>query len=368
MVQHRSHPPRESWRGSLQFVASTLPVILLASFGCERSSSHGKLAEILSVEPHSAIIRFEEGESSERVATFQLRNDGQTPLRIVGVETFCGCTIVDQLPKHSIPAGSAAALKVKVSLPGSGTKVSQLAIDFAGSMTGRIVVPLELHGRKPDLPFALLRNTGVNLLIADRAQPVTRQLSIETVEKAGDPPWIVGLGSRTPWLTAALKGDPDVVATDAEQVTRRYWIDITATFPTTSEEPEFAEIEFATDSASTKRPANLRVMMTLAPVLKAVPAQLTISRKWADSGVLERKFAVIATGTGPWEFSADPHLPPGITVEKLKTTIGEEQSVVVFLTAIAAPHLIDTSAVKPIRITARSDADYALEIPLILTD
>jgi hypothetical protein len=314
------------------------------------------------------ILQLADGESTDRVATLQLRNLGRTPLRIVGVETSCGCTVVDELPKQPLPSGGAATLKVKVSLPDSGTKVTQLGIDYAASTTGRIVVPLELHGRKPDLPFARLRDAGISLPIADRTRSATRQLSIQTVEPAGEPPWIVGLRPQAPWLTAVLKGEPEMGPSDAGQVARTYHLEIMATLPADAADSEFAEIEFETNSATTKRPPNLRVVTTLTPILKAVPAQLTVLRNASSAEVVERKFAVIAAGAGPWDVTVDAALPLGITIEKLNTNIGDEQTVVVFLAAITPTQLADSSGRPSIHIVARGNADHVLYIPLIVND
>jgi hypothetical protein len=177
---------------------------ILWTFGCNRSSSDGDVTEPLLVDPPALSFQRTDGDTDRRTATLQLRNVGRTPLRIVGVETTCGCTVVDELPQRPIPVRGEVTLKVNVSLPDGGTKNTRLAIDYAGAASGRVVVPLELHGRRPNLPFARFRETGISLPITDRSQPVVRRLAIETVEQAGEPP----VDCRTPTAGWLVDGSP----------------------------------------------------------------------------------------------------------------------------------------------------------------
>jgi hypothetical protein len=275
---------------------------------------------------------------------------------------------VDELPQRPIPVRGEVTLKVNVSLPDGGTKNTRLAIDYAGAASGRVVVPLELHGRRPNLPFARFRETGISLPITDRSQPVVRRLAIETVEQAGEPPWIVGLRPQAGWLTAALLGESEVQSGDSGQVIRKYHLEITAKLSAAAGDNESAEIEFETAPGVMKRPANLRVVSTLIPVVKAIPARLTVPRNLADSEIIERKFAIIAAGAGPWDVAVEDVLLAAIEVERLSTESGIEQTVVVFRAAIAPAQLADESPVPPIRIAVRGSSDHTIEVPVMLGD
>jgi hypothetical protein len=169
-------------------------------------------------------------------------------------------------------------------------------------------------------------------------------------------------------LTATLLGEPETLPGDAGQVVRKYHLEITASFSAPAGDGESAEIEFETAPGAMKRPANLRVVSTLVPVAKAVPPHLTVSRRMVAAEPIERKFAVIAAGSGPWDVAVDDALPAGIAVEKLSSDSGAEQTVVLFRAAIATSQLADESPVPPIRIAVRGSSDHTIEVPVMLGD
>jgi hypothetical protein len=316
----------------------SLAYLTIGAAGCVREPTPTPSGPELQVTPPSLVYRLTDGGPDVRIAMLELHNAGPGPLRILGVETFCGCIVVTDIPKESISIGGKATLTLQLTIPGSGSKTAIIAIDYSARQAGRITVPIELHGKPPDLPYLLSGETGISLRIPDGQPSARRRVRFETREAAERPPWIMGLRSSVPWLEVTLPDEPEAVPADAGQVTRYYDLEIAASPAPGEADGRAVEIEWMTDQSIAKRPPNLRVTILQTTAIKAIPPRLMIPRDDQASTPIARQLALIANGSESWEMRTADNLPPGCTVNIVSTKHHPDQTVAIYQVTIDVPN------------------------------
>jgi Protein of unknown function (DUF1573) len=224
-------PPRR--RGGA-FVLLAVTVAALATFGLSRRGHRGGV-----LVPKSGVAVWEGTEisapaSARAEARFELLNEGDEPVRIVGTESGCGCA-TPTVDRDFVMPGAAAMVLVSASITPLARREIPIRILTDSKIKREVNLTFRvISSRKP--PF-LFRVSGVPTSIDDTSLGEEREITVETVEA------VEAVGeSKSPVIASSLpfvrfeEGGVDVGPHDTGNVlrTRRFLMRLAAPAPGTS--------------------------------------------------------------------------------------------------------------------------------------
>lgn len=145
----------------------------------------------LSVAPRQLVVRVED---AGQPFVFRIQNTSTAPVRIVDVETSCGCTVVTGVAGRFLQPNETVEVRVQVSPPTIGEKTSRLTIRTIPAQSSPAVVSVTLKGKDLVPPYITYCPDVVSLTGTTTSSEVVTGFEVHTVEQTASPLFV---GSRT---------------------------------------------------------------------------------------------------------------------------------------------------------------------------
>lgn len=241
-----------------------------------------KAEEAPYVVPHQITVA---SDAPHNLAPVQLtlRNPSRQPLRLLGIDASCGCTVIDAPKTAFVAAGSEIAFTVRGTPPGVGEKHASIRIRTDSPSHPVIHVPVVLMGRELEVPFVTSMPDRLDLKTT-RQQPSAHEFSIRTLEPAGTPPWIdipVASDAKFDVERITVSTEPDKAVPDV--VRRSYTFRLNAP-AILNEVLHTLRLQFASRPSSGKL-RSIPVTYRLVPAVRAVPDELFFRSSEGDGAV-----------------------------------------------------------------------------------
>ena len=180
----------------MKFIPRLLLVLMVLA-GALAATSHAGL-----VWDSTTVTIDTQGSPETRLAEFRFRNDSDQPVRIRGVKTSCGCTVVK--PEQEIYAPGASGVLRVSHKPKSGSVPRRYRISVSTDESG---------GRVYDLALVVLSEPrltveGRRMLVWEKGEGRTsKEIVLRT--KPGDALRLTGAAAESDIVTAELTGSGD---------------------------------------------------------------------------------------------------------------------------------------------------------------
>ena len=147
---------------------------------------------------------------SAEAVTISLLNPTESPIRILGIDKSCECTIPEALKIDELAPGESTDLQLSLHPPQVGQLVSMVRVRTDADAP-ELEIPITLIGQEaPDLePYSDVRPIPdrVEFRGFQPGETVTRHITIYANENPGSSPWLVGVVSDDERLACALLPD-----------------------------------------------------------------------------------------------------------------------------------------------------------------
>jgi len=324
-------------------------------------SEHG-----LAIDPPSVRLVGDPSVSSEvKTVSFRLTNDGKIPIDILSTSASCGCTQIGALSKTKLSPGEFTTLEVQAALPTSGEKQSRLVVRFATDQHREVAIPITLVGEERKVPAIQFLPEQYEIRGFAFQDVSHRSFEIETVERSGTAPWLLGFESEALSVRASVtvvKEEPRAT----NEVTRTYTCEIEI------EESDFKESVSATwlqPSFRESPPATLpRIRMSVqrVPAVRAVPSELFVNKDQATRLPIERRILLINETDDAFEATVEGN-DSGIEVERLPSEQEKSRLFLVRIRAIPESTAgLDKTRRSEIRLKTSVAAAPEVRIPLTI--
>jgi len=304
---------RWSANGELGGLVSTLPrkwlscsvikefiaIALLAVNGCSHSGPRSD-APLLEFVPQEIFAT--EQSAPGGVVEVTLANRSRRPVTVDRLASTCGCTAAELAVANPIPPGGAAKVRLKLSIPSVGDQQSTVNAFVTGSAAPAAALRLILHGKDIEPPTVWAAPPRVMLTGDEPGGIAVREITITTLEAAGEPQWLVGMTvpKHVDWLTAEVRGSPIEQPIGTMSVLRTYQITLRGQLPASPNASAYADVSLDTLAGGTRPPPTIAVVSRAEPKLYFSPSELVIPIPDDDSPVSKRSAfhapAELATG------------------------------------------------------------------------
>lgn len=203
-----------------------------------------------------------------------LKNTGNQSVRILAVESTCGCTLPDFSEPVEIAGGEEHVLEVSGTPPGIGEKQAALTVRIDSQAQPALRVPVLLKGKPLEVPYVSSLPERLELRTT-RLEPLSHEFTVRIVESPNAKPWL-----GTPTADAA---DCEIDRLDmteepgpAGSVLRSYRFRLNAPAPPSDGTPQHRQVRFATSRPAQTEPRPMRVTYRFVPAVRAVPEEIFV--------------------------------------------------------------------------------------------
>lgn len=322
--------------------------------------------EILSVDPSSVRLqRAKPNDSGSMTVSLTLKNQGRRPIKILGISTSCGCTVVGKPKKWELKRGDSTILEVQATIPDSGERNSRLQIRYENDQPSEIVVPITLVGAERVIPFVHFIPEQFEMRGFEFDDIRQKSFEVVAIERPESDPWLIGFdcGTTPVHMTTKIVSEESHVK---GEIRRTYCCEVAVKESAFTDRPSVAWLQpqFRCNPPATI--TNVRLTVQKVPAVRSIPAALFVSKDQATRFPIERRVLLInetAEMFGPEVDGADS----GIEVERLP---GEKENACVFLVRIrekpAANAGPDSVFRSEIRLKTSIAATPEVRIPLTI--
>lgn len=220
---------------------------------------------------------------SDTRTTFDLRNVGGQPVRILEITSSCGCATPKMEPT-TIPPGGTGTVEVQAIPLQVGERLAIVTLKTDSPATPEVVLQLRIVGsRRP--PF-LLTAVGDLSFVAGAEEASVREIIATTIEVAGSPPKAPLIKTNVQSLvldSPTLRAEAPYV--EAGTVLRDYVVEVRLV--ASARQGAFTGDVSVVDPWDAEHIEHLRVHGEVLPILSAVPSRilLRVSQSRVDAEI-----------------------------------------------------------------------------------
>ncbi|MBI1315103.1 DUF1573 domain-containing protein [bacterium] len=294
-----------------------IAMIMLLAAGCGPSGP-GKLSVDVPEEP----IPVDSGSLE-----LALANTGGTPVRILEVQSSCGCTIVDGDVPSVIEAGERASIPLRVSGSFYGAKDVRVTIRTDAERNPVQIASFRVAGKKLQPPYATQKSYVFRTEVERIDQEARTSFTIRTLEKKDSAHWLSALECSDSDATAIVKLEDERPFVDAT-VERRYQVSFS--IPSMVSHPQGARFRLmpVLERPSAKPGPTVVVEVDVVHPLQAFPASVTLRAEREKRSV--QQLLIAARHNRPVAVSVQSDLPAGLQVTPRQTGKGSSMNGQVF--------------------------------------
>lgn len=208
--------------------------------------------------------------NAHREFTLAIHNNSPKAVRILAVQTTCGCTTPQDKTNETIEPRGVMQLKVAAKIPQYGSKAARIRIQTDCSESPEIYAEVQLVGAEMPVPRFEHEDDRIELGGVDSYRDVVSQYTVATFEREASAPWIVAAESDADWLRVSAPAVRSVSTLPGGVVRRHYQVEIAWALP--NREADVARIDFK--SSDGERIGSMRVTCRLVPAVTAIPRSL----------------------------------------------------------------------------------------------
>jgi len=255
-------------------------------------------------EPADVEVWASDSRTGEQEVTVTLRNLGGGPVDIAEVRPSCACTVTQVLETTHLEKGASVAIKLRVSPPVYGESDVTVVALATVHQTPPAALSLHLHG-STEVPHLFTSTRSVELVGTAPGEELIGAVDILTDEPAAEAAWITGLESSSPEVTTELierRADLKM----SENVIRCSYVFVVrgATPERATAASTLTLVTSVPQAGKIKLLRQIPVTLQLAPVVRALPAEL-IARKRDGDARVECRLAIVADDEVSFNISAD---------------------------------------------------------------
>jgi len=294
----------------------------------------------------------------------RLRNASHKPSHIIEVKSSCGCTVPDRVPAQPVPPGKSLELPLAVSPPGVGTKQILVSVTTDSTVTPTVSLRITAYGTALTAPCVMFGPKRLQFTGKRPGEVVEQELTIQTVERRDEPPWIIGAKSQADWLTVKPTNGPETERSIDDMERRTYRILLMAKVPR-SEQSISTALDLKKVYDGSRAVAPVWVTAAYSPPLRAIPSLLNV-RFGADESTVERTVLIVASGLEEWNCKVVDGLPAGVTVVE-KQTSDDKQHATKSLRVSFEKSLLDAADQRmTLRFLTGVEEQPVIELPVTL--
>jgi len=174
---------------------------------------------------------------AERRVVLTLTNTTQRRVRLVDIESTCGCAIAQPLESAVLEPGQSLPLLLQVALPEMGSRLAEIIVQTDHPDHPRRVVTMTLRGRPMPVPRLMRQPERLDLTGAAAGERVEGLVFVDMIEAAAAAPQVTGLrASNGSSATAEMAGPPAEEPGPEGSVRRTYQFRVLATTPASGAE------------------------------------------------------------------------------------------------------------------------------------
>ena len=258
----------------------------------------------LPAESRSVLIEFD--------AVF--RNAGESPLRILEVETSCSCALVGEVPDVPLAPGEQRIISLSITPPAGSSRTVRVSV-VTSPPSPDAVLTIEAAGRPAELPFVDEMTSQIDLTVSEADSLVEGRASVFSQEPAGADPWLAGVslaGAVPAGWSAAIEGQPqEHPSLHAGAVRRTYGIVVRGDAGDITGDIRFTALLQTRAGVSGEHAAAINVFVRRAPMIRAAPVELV----WAAGEITgERTVLLVFAEEDEWVLSDPTGLPEWMAV------------------------------------------------------
>jgi hypothetical protein len=254
--------------------------------------------------------------SGSRSVEVALHNDGDAPLKVVNVKTYCGCAQALPLERTTLAPGESVSLAISITPPQVGEKETRVVIETDSELTPACEIPIRMTGRRLDPPYVSHVPGQIEMRATQAAGHAEATFIVHTVERAGSDFWLIGMESSDATVQATILGDPVEEQSVDNTVLRHYTIVVAAQAPGSAMEKVNARLLPVVAGESSRHIPQIAVTLELDPPVRAVPEVLYINLEQEEAFPIVRRLIFRSSDGAEWDVEIPQGLPEWISVER----------------------------------------------------
>ncbi len=243
----------------------------------------------LSVEPRQLVVRVE---NADQPLVFQIQNMGSAPVRIIDVETTCGCTVVSGVAGRFLQPNETLEMQVQASPPSIGEKTSLLTIHTAPAQSSPATVSVTLKGKDLVPPYIAYCPETVSLSGAMTSSEVVTDFEVHTVEQTASPLLLLREQYKDTDLRIWFDSDPREEPLFGN-VRRIYKFKAAGRLPQNCEQVQKYRHAFATTTECSQPKKSVSIESQVVPLVRVIPSVVNFVVTQASLNSLERTIVLI---------------------------------------------------------------------------
>jgi len=337
------------------------PILLIVQLvGCGRLTMEPiaiPTSQLSVITPIVELRTSSESQSSHELAVIRVKNTGSSPVAIAGVNTGCGCAVVNDLPQVPLITGEITDITIRVRMPEFGEQRLVVSLETSPPSTTVLQAVLMLHGKS--WPIPKLVHPLEDMRISNvRSGIATLTFAVQTWEKPGSEPWLRGFQSDSNLCRVMLSEPPVEKELTTGLVERRYLARLEVDAVASPEELQIVSVVPAFNPQAAID-ASFRVLIEAKSKIRAIPAVLNVSR---DSLPTKRQ-VLFVSDPADWTCHAGEAWPEWVRLEAIDNISSPTQRAFRLTLAILPP--IGTSLIEatiPVEITGADEPSVSIRI------
>lgn len=291
----------------------------------------------LSVEPRQLVVRVED---ADQPLVFRIHNRGTAPVRIVDVETTCGCTVVTGVAGRFLQPNETVEVRVQVSPPTIGEKTSRLTIHTIPAQSSPTVVSVTLKGKDLVPPYIAYCPDVVSLSGTTTSSEVVTGFEVHTVEQIASPLLLVREQYKDSDLQIWFDSEPREEPLFGS-VRRIYNLKAAGRLPQSYEQIKKHRHTFTTTTECSQPKKSVSIESHVVPLVRVVPSVVNLVVPQDSSSILERTIVLIDSRAVAERIGFEPKSDKEwVRVESAEVENQEERSLHTFKIVVDPRNLV----------------------------
>lgn len=267
----------------------------------------------LGVEPAGFEVRADSSPPEPQQIEPRLVNRTDRVVRILEIETSCGCTAAGELETRTLAPGASVRLPLSITPPEHGSRIITVRVTTDHPTQRIVMFDIRSSGSTQDLPKLVRVSSSIRLTGRQAGERLSEEFALKTLEEKNSRPWIDQLKTDSSDILLQSLPIMEERALGGEGIWRTYPFRVTVPCPqlVNQRRENLLTLQFSRHPEGGTSP--IRINAIREPMVKLIPEIVNFAFALTDSP-MERIVIMDSEQVSDWSFRLVAELPPGVTI------------------------------------------------------
>jgi hypothetical protein len=240
-------------------------------------------------------------------------------VRILGIDTSCGCTVVGKMDAMQIAPGATLRIPLSVTPPARGARTVSVRVRTDHPKKRLVTCEIQTVGYSDDLPKLVQLVSSIPLSGFQPGEALSERFAIRTLEEKNSRPWIEQLTADS---TDVLLDSLPVVeerSMGGEAILRSYAYQVTVPCPERVNQIREHLLRLKFSRSPDPQSSPIRVKSFRKAIVQLIPEIVNVTVAVGDLPV-ERFVVMESEHVSDWSCRLASDLPQGVTIDFLESS------------------------------------------------